>query len=270
MKYAVAAIMALLLSFNVLADLTAQENRLKDMLLSGDMTQLKTASKQIYNAKVANPEVLDIAAEILLKKYPYATRSDIDPLAWLARAIGASENGRYYSVLAEVIANTSNAKLERHAETALEDLPGSTGEQFVAGMYALPEGLYSKEADADVVRHLKEKMLAGDLSNLKQAAKEMTAKEIRSQVLGDLAAEILFTHYASTRDNQLDTFAWLTNAIGASGMGRYRDLLREVERNGNHRKLRRYAEKNLEALSGEATEQYQKGMFSGPLPEYAF
>ena len=270
MRYLMSAAMALVLSFNALAELSPKEQKLADMLLSGNMTQLRAASKQMYNEKLSNPELLDIAAEILLKKYPHATRSDIDPLAWLARAIGASENGRYYSALSLVSSNTTNDKLERHTETALEELPGIEGEQYSAGMYALPDTLYSNEVDADLVSRLKEQMLAGNLSSLKKAAQEMASRELRSQELCDIAAEILLTHYATAQKNQLDTFAWLTNAIGQSGMPRYRDTLREIEENSEIRKLRRYAEKNLEVLTNRNTVQYQKGMFDEPLPDYSF
>ena len=90
MRYLTTAMMALVLTLSVLsskafAELTPQEQRLADMMLSGDMTQLRAASKQIYSAKIANPELLDIAAAIMLKKYPHATRSEVDPLAWVAR-----------------------------------------------------------------------------------------------------------------------------------------------------------------------------------------
>ena len=275
MRYLTTAMMALVLTLSVLsskafAELTPQEQLLADMMLSGDMTQLRAASKQIYSAKIANPELLDIAAAIMLKKYPQATRSEVDPLAWVARAIGASENGRYYSVLSEVVEKTTLDKLERHADKALDDLPGAEGEQFAYGMYMLPEKLYSKELDSSVISRLKSQMTAGDLSNLKQAAKEMTSRELKSQALCDIAAEILLRNYASAQKNQLDTFAWLMNAIGRSGMARYHDVLLEVEENSETRKLRRYAESNREALNEETAEQYKLGMFDEPLPDYAF
>ena len=275
MRYITTAVMAIglsvsALSFTAMAELGPEEQKLADMMLSGDMAQLKTASKRIFSTKMADPELLDIAAAILLKKYPHAVRSDVDSLAWLARAIGASENGRYYGVLSEVVENTQIDKLERHADTALDELPGAEGEQFVAGMYTLPEDLYSKEADADVVSRLKEMMLAGDLASLKRAAQEMSSKELRSEALCDLAAEILLRNYATAQKNQADTFAWLTNAIGRSGMARYRDALREVEEHSEIRKLRRYAESNRDELSEETTEQYRKGMIDIPLPDYAF
>lgn len=270
MRYITAVVMSFAMSFTVMAELGPKEQKLADMLLSGDMNQLKAASKDIYSAEISDPELLDISAEILLKKYPRATRLDVDTLAWVARSIGASENGRYYGVLSEVVESTDINKLERHAEKALDDLPGAGGEQYIAGMYPLPEGLYSEEPKADVIVRLKEKMLDGELGSLKQVAQEMAAKELKSEILCDIAAEILLTNYATAQKNQLDTFAWLTNAIGSSGMAQYRDTLSEIEKNAGARKLRRYAEKNLDRLPEVTVEQYQQGMFDEPLPNYLF
>ncbi|NVK56200.1 MAG: hypothetical protein HWE26_11320 [Alteromonadaceae bacterium] len=265
-----AAIMALFLSFGAMAELSGEQRYLADQLLSGDLTQLKSASQRIFKQAIRNPELLDIAAEILLTKYPDAYTSEVDTLAWLARAIGASENGRYYGVLSEVISNTKFDKLERHADTALDNLPGAEGEQYVAGMYKLPEGVFEKEQPAERVARLKTLMLAGNLTSLKRAAKEIVSTRTIDQELTDIAAETLLLNYPSATKAQIDTLAWLTNAIGVTGFARYRQVLQEVEDNSDFRKLRRYAEKNKDKLTDEKAEQYQKGMFVQPIPAYTY
>jgi len=145
MRYLSTSAMAVVLAFNAVAKLEPQELKLADMLLSGDMAQTKAARKQIYSSEIAELELLDIGADILLNTYPDAVRSDIDSLAWLACEIGASVNGRYYNVLSEVVEHVHNDKLERHADTSQGDLPKTEGEQYLAGEYTLPEGLYKKD-----------------------------------------------------------------------------------------------------------------------------
>ena len=103
MRYLSTGAMALMLAFNAVAKLEPEEQKLADMLLSGDMTQLKSASKQIYNSEISEPELLDIGAEILLKKYPDAVRSDIDSLAWLARAVASVARSGKNKHAAEVV-----------------------------------------------------------------------------------------------------------------------------------------------------------------------
>lgn len=264
------AILALFFSFGAMAELTSNQQALADQLLSGDLRQLKAASQRIFKEEISNPELLDIAAEVLLTKYPDAYTSDVDTLAWLARAIGASENGRYYGALSEVVNNTKIDKLERHAEKALKNLPGAEGEQYLAGMYKLPEGVFEKEESSELVARLKELMLAGDLASLKRAAKEIVGSRTVDQELTDIAAEALLLTYPSATKAQIDTLAWLTNAIGSTGLARYRQVLQEVEENSDFRKLRGYAEKNKEKLAEKDVEQYQQGMFDQPMPEYSY
>lgn len=270
MRYLITIVISLLISFNALAELSPRHQKLADMMLSGDMRQLKVAAQTIHRAEISDPELMDIAAEVLLTKYSHANSSEIDTVAWLARAIGASENGRYYDALNLVINNTDNSKLKRHAESALDELPGKEGDQYQSGMYQLPEGLYEEEEKASRVQRIRDLMMAGDLRSLKEAAKTIVDTGSKSQELGDIAAEILLTHYATAQKHQIDTFAWLTNAIGSMGSARYKQALREVEENSDFRKLRRYAEKNREKLSEKQVEQYQRGMYGEELPRYDF
>lgn len=270
MRQISAAILACALSFSAVAELTGDQLEISEQLLSGDLRQLKTASQRIYKQELSSPELLDIAAEILLKKYPEAYVSEVDAIAWLARAIGASENGRYYGVLSEVASKTKFDKLERHADKALDNLPGATGEQYVLGMYKLPEGVFEKEESSELVARIKELMLAGDLSSLKQAAKEIVSTRTADEQLTDIAAEALLQNYPSATKSQIDTLAWLTNAIGSTGLARYRQVLQEVEDNSDFRKLRKYAAKNKDRLAEENVEQYQAGMFDLPMPDYSY
>ena len=270
MRYFYSTLLALLLSFNAVAELSPGQQKLADMMLSGEIRQLKVAAQRIYDEEISDPALMDIAAEILLTTYPHAYSSDIDTIAWLARAIGASENDRYYDVLTEVINNTDNSKLERHADSARDDLPDPVSEQYVAGMYRLPDNLYAKEDNATRDKRIKQLMLAGDLSSLKQGAKEIVNTGTKSQMLTDIAAEILLTHYPTAQRHQIDTLAWLTNAIGSTGSARYVDALKEVEENSDFRKLRSYAEDNREKLGEADSEQYQQGMLGLAIPSYEF
>ncbi len=270
MKRIFCTLITVLFSFTAVAELSDSEQKLADRLLTGELREVKVAAQRIYDQQISNPELIDIAAEILLKKYPHAYSTEVDTLAWVARAIGASENARYYGVLTEVISNTEHTKLQRHAEKARDDLPEPTGNQYKAGMYQLPATLFAKEDKSDQVTRIKELMLDGELSRLKQAAREIASMQVKDQTLLDIAAEILLTHCATVQKHQIDTFAWLTNALGSSGSARYAHALMTVEEQSNFKKLRRYAEKNREKLGAPSGEQYKAGMFDAPLPNYNY
>ena len=83
-----------------------------------------------------------------------------------------------------------------------------------------------------------------------------------------VTAEALLRLYPTATKAHIDTLAWLTNAIGSTGMARYKYALREVDENSEFRKLRKYAAKNLSKLADEDVVQYQQGMFDQPMPDY--
>lgn len=122
--------------------LNAGEKRVVAMLKSGDLHELKAAAKQIHGRNMRNPEVLDVAAEVLLTVYPNAWDGQIDTLSWLSRAIGQSKNGRYYSVLQEVKSGAPHKKLAKHAKKALKELGGEEGKQYTKGMVSIPKKNY--------------------------------------------------------------------------------------------------------------------------------
>ena len=61
-------------------------------------------AESIYNTGNTNTEVLDVAAEVLLEKYPRAGEDGgaVDAVAWLCRGLGSSGNSRYRPVLEKV------------------------------------------------------------------------------------------------------------------------------------------------------------------------
>lgn len=116
--------------------LDASEQRYVDMLTDGSMSSVKAASKDIFNNGEDNQTVLDTLAEVLLQNAPNAPTGDIDALSWAAKALGKSRNPRYRDTLSSV-ANSSNKKLAKYANSALDDLSDSTVPQYKKGTVSL-------------------------------------------------------------------------------------------------------------------------------------
>ncbi|GGW84951.1 hypothetical protein [Alteromonas halophila] len=270
MKALLSLTLGALLSFNVLAALSPQEQKMEGMLLSGDLAQAKRVAKAISSEELFNPELLDIVAEILLRSYPDARPSEVDAVAWLARSLGFSENGRYHAVLKEVVTSTGIDKLERHADSALDDLGDASGEQYQRGMYTMAPSLYAPVPKDARNAQVTELIMAGDLRSLKQAAITVYETNIQDQAILDMLAEILLREHADAPDRQIDTLSWVSKALGQSESGRYAAVLAEVEENGAHRKLRGYAEDSLENHGDAQGEQYQQGMVTTKLGTYDF
>jgi hypothetical protein len=134
MKYLVTVVALGLFSVGAWAgDIDVVDQRYIDQLSRGGMVSVKQAAQSIYNTGERDTEVLDVAAEVLLSRYATAASSDIDSLAWVCRAIGASGNGRYHSALREVAESNAHKKLRKYAKKALGEVGGASGSQYQRG-----------------------------------------------------------------------------------------------------------------------------------------
>lgn len=131
-----------LFSISAQAKLDPIEQHAINLMTKGDLRSLKQGAKHVHRNHITNPAVLDVAAEVLLQLYPTAYKAQLDTLSWLARAIGQSRNGRYYTALSEVADKGTFKKLRRHARKALKQIAGPEGKQYAKGMRKIPKNRY--------------------------------------------------------------------------------------------------------------------------------
>lgn len=118
--------------------LDAMSQRYVEQMSLGGNHNIKISAQNIYRNGEVNPEVLDVAAEILLQRYPTATNPDIDTLSWVAKALGNSRNPRYFNTLNEVANSNAHAKLRKYAKSAMKQVGGVPSvEQYQRGMVDL-------------------------------------------------------------------------------------------------------------------------------------
>lgn len=115
-----------------------------EQMTQGGMDSVKQAAQSMYNTQETNTQVLDVAAEVLLQNY--AKASDPDALAWVAKALGKSRNGRYYGVLKEVADSKADKRILKHTATALKEIGSASGNQYVKGSVNLKTVSKSKAA----------------------------------------------------------------------------------------------------------------------------
>lgn len=135
MKRTAAIATSLALTFTALQAhaLDASGQRYVNQLVQGGPVSIREAAQSIYHSNYRDSETLDVAAEVLLQQYRTANDSTTaDALAWVCKALASSGNGRYKPVLAEVVANSDNSKLDRHCEKAGNSLSAG-GTPYTAG-----------------------------------------------------------------------------------------------------------------------------------------
>lgn len=103
------------------------------MLTQNNNRSIKQGAQSIYKTSKFTPEVLDVAAEVLLQRYPRAGRYDVDTLSWLCKTIGRSGNNRYYSALQEVAKRTTHKKLRKYAKAAIKQVGRPNKTQYMKG-----------------------------------------------------------------------------------------------------------------------------------------
>jgi hypothetical protein len=116
------------------AALDAAEQRFVDRLAKGGPDTIRDVAETLFQSGNTNPEVLDVAAEVLLSRYQRANdRGTSDAMAWLCRALGGSGNNRYKAALDEVADKGENRKLQGHCEKASKGLPKGATNSYTAG-----------------------------------------------------------------------------------------------------------------------------------------
>jgi hypothetical protein len=105
--------------------LDASGQRYTQMLASGGPGSISRAAQDIFNTNHSDPEVLDVAAQVLSEFYLKSpdTREYADATAWLCKALGSSGNGRYKSLIETVTAADIHRKTRKHCEKAGDSLP---------------------------------------------------------------------------------------------------------------------------------------------------
>lgn len=94
-----------------------------------------------------------------------------------------------------------------------------------------------------------DQLLQGGPVSVSQAAQSIYHTGYRDQEVLDVAAEVLSQKYrTATSNSEADAYAWVCKAIGASGNGRYKNLLSQVAESGN-RKLSRHCGKAADGLT---------------------
>lgn len=133
------ALSAILLCASTLASaLTPMEESYIYKITQGTSAGLSSGARSILNDANKNPEVLDVLAEVVLQSY---NKGDayVSAVSYASRALGESNNGRYFSTVSQVASGNGHRKMRKHAKKAAKKLSGlDTSNQYSQGSVDLP------------------------------------------------------------------------------------------------------------------------------------
>jgi hypothetical protein len=109
-------------------ELSAADQRLMNDLTSGQAVRVREAAKYLYNGRYRSPRVMEQAANILTEQYNQSTndRYHVDAMAWICKALWASGQAKYVTVLETVEKQTESAKLRKYAAKYAQSLRAKT------------------------------------------------------------------------------------------------------------------------------------------------
>ncbi len=125
---------AMFASMSSVAALSGNEKGYVDQLVNGDWVAIRSVAQSLYGN--TNTEVLDVAAEVLLERYPYAgeSRGAVDAMAWVCRC-SARRTTAAIGPFSSRSKRTSRriASCASHCERGAESLPRKVSNAYVAG-----------------------------------------------------------------------------------------------------------------------------------------
>lgn len=249
------------------------------LLLANNLVQLKQAAKIMVSGQQNHEKNADLLAEILWQKYKITAVSsnDIDALSWACKALAATGNSRYKSLLQEIYQSKAHKKLRKYAKKSFNQLPSGSVKQFQGGVVksAIDEKIHKSTELAlikpDVLANVvlehhdaflipnaaltvQERMLfviaKGDWLAIKSIAQQLYSQQSPQNSsqhnnefkLLDALSQFLIENYNLELDKQqIDVLAWICRAIGHSENGRYTQRMKQVSTQAADKKIKKYA-----------------------------
>lgn len=219
---------------------------LKNGLHSGSSAQRLQSAKIITESGIEDPALYEDIAVLLRAGYPTAAESEqVDEMSWLCKALAASGNPKYKTLLQEISDKAPSMKL-RHYASQSDELIGEYAERM-----QIMNTTETWDEDLSVQENRLVNMLNSDKLRLKMDAAKTIVRSmgIHEKVYEALATELINMVAAGTSGFvEIDTMSWMCKALAVSGNPKYAQTLKQVHDDTRDYKLKSYAYKALKQL----------------------
>ncbi|MDH3975675.1 MAG: hypothetical protein OEV42_15460 [Deltaproteobacteria bacterium] len=237
-----------------------------EMLKSGAGRDRLKAAKKIYRSRLKEPQIFELVNSLLLKEYRNESsgKQNIDELAWYCKVLASSGDEKYRGSLKEVANNTENGKLKKYAVKSLKMLDGNIKKNEMRRDPKYIEAGFSPE-EIDLIVLLKSEQPMPKII----ASKKIKDAYIKNEKFFDIVNDVLLEEFNKIPNNyeeddygdetvpmvsiveqfHHDAVAWLTKALGSSGMPKYKKSLQMISKKSIYPKLKKYARESLERLN---------------------
>lgn len=201
-----------------------------------------SAARNLEYVGLSDPALFNIIEANLLDTYMMTDKQAVDYISWMAKSLGYSGQARYLATLQKVADEAPNKKVRKHANLAIDVLP-----QYAEWNPVISSRSAWRSDKPDAVNRYANMIKSGDLELQRMAAKRMSFEKLFDEWLLGLLDEQVRAHAAEQSDDKLfvDSMAWMTKILAASGVSDYRPTVEWVAADASSKKLRAHASKYI-------------------------
>jgi len=122
-----------LLLVNTVAAFEKENQIYAQLLLTGNAQQAKMAAQTIFNKKIKDQALTDVAAEALAQSFKFKLDFDPDTQAWLVKALGQTGSRRYQMLFDKDLYPETVSKVRRHMSSAMDNLSSKPQPSYEIG-----------------------------------------------------------------------------------------------------------------------------------------
>lgn len=149
------------------------ETMYAEKIVHGGPTTVRDTASSMVAVRGLDSQLYDIAAEVLLRDYKSATsKTSIDAMSWITKALATSGDAKYLPVLAEVKDNAGHKKLRKHGKASYKRLDkdkSKSSPAYKQGSFdikSIKRGMNSKNRGNQKLEVIKIGMGAGEVYDL--------------------------------------------------------------------------------------------------------
>lgn len=201
-----------------------------------------SAARNLEYVGLSDPALFDLIEANLLATFMMTDKQAVDYISWMAKSLGYSGQSRYLPTLERVAAEAPNKKVRKHANLAIDAMP-----QYAQWNPIISSRSAWRSDKPDAVNRYANMIKSGDLQLQRMAAKRMSFEKLFDEwLLGLLDAQVRAQAGQQSDDKVfVDSMAWMTKILAASGVSDYRPTVEWVAADASDKKLRAHASKYI-------------------------
>lgn len=207
---------------------------------SGSPLEKQLICEKLMWSGLSDSSLFDLLEQDLVSRAKTANGEEINNIAWLMKAIGASGQSKYLDTL-ESFASHPNDKIAKYAKESINFIP-----QYAKWNPIISDSSQANTEGSEIINRYAN-MIRSDILELNiLAAKRIYAEKIHNEYLYGLLSEKIIVGHKSVHKNEktkIAAYAWMMRASVITNAATAQKVLETA----TNKKLKKYAKKYIAA-----------------------